>query len=95
DDDLDKSLRELKVEQAKKIFPGEVIPGYLQEISTDPLRLICFTAGGIATYHRFASSMPLSWDATGGIIINYGKRIFYYELTMSSLQKGGSSLPIT
>ncbi|CAF3324538.1 unnamed protein product, partial [Rotaria sp. Silwood2] len=39
DDDLDKSLRELKVEQAKKIFPGEVIPGYLQEISTDPLRL--------------------------------------------------------
>ncbi|CAF1029304.1 unnamed protein product [Rotaria sordida] len=95
DDDLDKSLRELKVEQAKKIFPGEVIPGYLQEISIDPLRLICFTAGGIAAYHHFASSMPLSWDATGGIIINYSKRIFYYELTMSSLQKGGSSFPIT
>ncbi|CAF5209168.1 unnamed protein product, partial [Rotaria magnacalcarata] len=31
DDDLDKSLRELKIEQAKKVFPGEVIPGYLQE----------------------------------------------------------------
>ena len=37
DNDLDKSLRELKVEQAKKIYPGEVIPGYLQEISIDPL----------------------------------------------------------
>ena len=95
DDDLDRSLRELKIEQAKKSFPCEVIPGYLQEISTDPLRLICFTAGGIAVYHDFASSMPLSWDATGGIIINHNKRIFYYELTMSNLQKGGSSLPIT
>ncbi|CAF1327049.1 unnamed protein product [Rotaria sp. Silwood1] len=95
DDDLDKSLRELKVEQTKKIFPGEVIPGYLQEISTDPLRLICFTAGGIAAYHQFASSIPLSWDATGGIIINRNKRIFYYELTMTSLTKGGSSLPVT
>ena len=38
--------------------------------------------------------MPLSWDATGGIIINRSKRIFYYELTMSSLQKGGSPFPI-
>ncbi|CAF3760562.1 unnamed protein product, partial [Rotaria sp. Silwood1] len=95
DDDLDKSLRELKDEQTKKIFPGEVISGYLQEISTDPLRLICFTAGGIAAYHQFASSIPLSWDATGGIIINRKKRIFYYELTMTSLIKGGSSLPVT
>ena len=95
DDDLGRSLRELKIEQAKKIFPCEVIPGYLQEISTDPLRLICFTAGDVAVYHDFASSMPLSWDATGGIIINHNKRIFYYELTMSNLQKGGSSLPIT
>ncbi|CAF3851389.1 unnamed protein product, partial [Rotaria magnacalcarata] len=95
DDDLDKSLRELKIEQAKKVFPGEVIPGYLQEISTDPLRLICFTAGGIAAYHHFGSTMPLSWDATGGIIVNRNKRIFYYELTMTSLSKGGSSLPIS
>ena len=95
DDDLDKSLRELKIEQAKKIFPCEVILRYLQEISTDPLRLICFTAGGIAVYHDFASSMPLSWDATGEIIIYHSKRIFYYELTMSNLQKGGSSPPIT
>ena len=73
DDGLDKSLRELKIEPEKKIFPCEVIPEYLQEISTDPLRLICFTAGGIAVYHNFASSMPLSWDATGGIIINHSK----------------------
>ncbi|CAM4951852.1 unnamed protein product [Rotaria socialis] len=95
DDDLDKSLRELKIEQAKKVFPGEVIPGYLQEISTDPLRLICFTAGGIGAYHHFGSTMPLSWDATGGIIVNRNKRIFYYELTMTNLSKGGSSLPIS
>ncbi|CAF4430421.1 unnamed protein product, partial [Rotaria magnacalcarata] len=95
DDDLDKSLRELKIEQAKKVFPGEVIPGYLQEISTDPLRLICCTAGGIAAYYHFGSTMPLSLDATGGIIVNRNKRIFYYELTMTSLSKGGSLLPIS
>ncbi|CAF2060447.1 unnamed protein product, partial [Rotaria magnacalcarata] len=91
DDDLDKSLRELKIEQAKKVFPGEVIPGYLQEISTDPLRLICCTAGGIAAYYHFGSTMPLSLslDATGGTIVNRNKRIFYYELTMASLSKGG------
>ncbi|CAM4940035.1 unnamed protein product [Rotaria socialis] len=94
DDDLEKSLRQLKSEQTEKLFPGEQIPGYLQEISIDPLRLICFTAGGIAAYHKFASTIPLSWDATGGIIVNRKKRIFYYELTMSSLDKGGSSLPI-
>jgi hypothetical protein len=39
--------------------------------------------------------MPLSWDATGGIIINHKKKIFYYELTMSNPIKGGPSLPIT
>lgn len=95
DHDLDKSLREIKIEQAKKIFPGEILSGFLQEISTDPLRLVCFTAGGLAVYHQFASTMPLSWDATGSIVVNHSKPIYYYELTMSSLHKGGSSLPIT
>jgi hypothetical protein len=95
DSDVEKSLHELKIEQAKKIFPGEAIPGYIQEISTDPLRLICFTADGIATYHQFAPRMPLSWDATGSIVINRVKRIYYYELTMSNISKGGPSFPIT
>ncbi len=94
DDDVVKSLHQIKIEQANKIFPGEQMPGYLQEISTDPLRLIFFTAGGLAIYHQFASSMPLSWDATGDIVINRGKKVFYYELTMSNLIKGGPSLPI-
>jgi hypothetical protein len=95
DVDLDKSLQQLKAELVKKIFPAEQVPGYLQEISIDPLRLICFTAGGIATYRRFASTMPLSWDATGGIVINHSKRIYYYELTMSNISKPGPSFPIT
>jgi hypothetical protein len=95
DKDLDQSLHKIKDEQAKKISPGEQVPGYLQEINTDPLRLIFFTAGGISVYHQFASSMPLSWDATGGIVVNHNKRIFYYELTMSNLIKGGPSLPIS
>ena len=95
DPDVEKSLHELKIEQAKKIFPGEAIPGYIQEISTDPLRLVCFTAGGIAAYHQFAPSMPLSWDATGSIVINRDKRIYYYELTMSNISKGGPSFPVT
>ena len=95
DNDIHKSLHELKAEQAKNIFPAEQIPGYLQEISTDPLRLILFTAAGVASYHQFALNMPLSWDATGGIVINRTKRIYYYELTMSNLSKGGPSLPIT
>lgn len=95
DNDIYKSLHELKAEQAKNIFPAEQIPGYLQEISTDPLRLILFTAAGVASYHQFALNMPLSWDATGGIVINRTKRIYYYELTMSNLSKGGPSLAIT
>lgn len=95
DDNLEKSLHILKQELSQKIFPVEQIPGYLQEISVDPLRLICFTAGGIATYHHFASTMPLSWDATGSIVVNRQKRTFYYELTMSNIKRGGPSLPIT
>lgn len=95
DADLDESLRKLKAELAKKIFPAEQVPGYLQDIKIDPLRLVCFTAGGIATYHKFASTMPLSWDATGGIVVNHNKRIYYYELTMSNIKKKGPSFPIT
>jgi hypothetical protein len=79
DADLDRSLQELKVDLEKKLFPAEQVPGYLQEISVDPLRLVCFTARGVAAYHRFASTMPLSSDATGSIVINRGKRIYYYE----------------
>ncbi|CAF1549658.1 unnamed protein product, partial [Rotaria sordida] len=95
DADLEKSLHCIKAEQAEKIFPGESIPGYLQEISVDPLRLICFTAGGIVMYHQNASTMPLSWDATGGIVVNRGKRVYYYELSMPNLSKGGPSLSVT
>ncbi|CAF3595458.1 unnamed protein product [Rotaria sp. Silwood1] len=95
DPDLEKSLHCIKAEQAEKIFPGESIPGYLQEISVDPLRLICFTAGGIVMYHQNASTMPLSWDATGGIVVNRGKRVYYYELSMPNLSKGGPSLSVT
>lgn len=95
DDDLQTSLQNLKSELAKKIFPAEPISGYLQEISLDPLRLICFTAGGIAAYHNFCRAMPLSWDATGSIVINREKKIFYYELTMSNVKRGGPSLPVT
>ena len=95
DNNIVESLRKIKEEQAKNIFAAEQIPGYLQEIGTDPLRLICFTAGGISVYHRCALSMPLSWDATGGIVITHHKRIYYYELTMSNLIKGGPSFPIT
>jgi hypothetical protein len=94
-DELETSLREIKAEQAEKIYPGEQIPGYLQEISVEPLRIICFTAGGIAMYHQFASTIPLSWDATGGIVSNHGKRTYYYELSMSNIDKGGPSLAIT
>ena len=95
DTDSDQSLRELKVELEKKLFPAEQVPDYLQEISVDPLRLVCFTAGGVVAYHKFASTMPLSWDAIGGIVINRGKRIYYYELTISNINKGGPALPIT
>ncbi|CAF0914832.1 unnamed protein product [Adineta steineri] len=95
DKDLNESLKQLKVEQATKIFPAESIRGYLQEFNIEPLRLVCFTAAGIAIYNKFASSMPLSWDATGGIIVNRTRKIFYYELTISNLIKGGPSLPLT
>ena len=94
DNNLEKSLQNLKNELAQKIFPAEQISGYLQEISLDPLRLICFTAGGIAAYHNFVTTMPLSWDATGSIVINRDKKTLYYELTMSNIKRGGPSLPI-
>ncbi|CAF1412635.1 unnamed protein product [Adineta ricciae] len=93
--DLHNSLHQIKGHQAKTVFPGEPIPGYLQVIGVEPLRLVCFTAGGIAAYHKFALNMPLSWDATGGIVMKREKQIYYYELTMTNLIKGGPSLPIT
>ncbi|CAF1647365.1 unnamed protein product, partial [Adineta ricciae] len=89
------SLHKIKEEQAKTIYPSESLPGYLQAISADPLRVICFTAGGLRVYQRCALNMPLSWDATGGIVINRQKRIYYYELTMQNLIKKGPSFPIT
>lgn len=103
DKDLSVSLEKIKQEQAQEINPGKVIPGHLQTISISPLRLILFTDGGLYLWKKLGNSVPVSWDATGGIIMSRGKKVFYYELSIANISpkaittknKSGPSFPVT
>ncbi|CAF1544655.1 unnamed protein product [Didymodactylos carnosus] len=91
DPDLGTSLVKIQNEQQKEIRPEQPLPGYLQDISILPLRLVCFTYGGLKLWETVASTVPVSWDATGGVVMNRGKKVFYYELTISSISASGVS----
>jgi hypothetical protein len=103
DQELSISLEKIKAEQATKINSDKTIPGYLQTISISPMRLILFTEGGLILWKKFADRVPVSWDATGGIVMSRGKRVFYYELTIASISipsittkdSSGPSFPVT
>jgi hypothetical protein len=103
DRDLSASLEKIKVAQSEEINPGKTIPGYLQTITICPLRLVLFTEGGLVLWKEVGSHVPVSWDATGGIVINKGKRIYYYELTIGNISTrsittkdlSGPSFPVT
>jgi hypothetical protein len=103
DKDLPTSLQKIKEEQAQEINPGKRIPGYLQTITISPLRLVLFTEGGLTLWNTVGSTVPVSWDATGGIVMSRGKRVFYYELTISNISSpsvttknlSGPSFPVT
>ncbi|CAF3330451.1 unnamed protein product [Rotaria socialis] len=73
DKDLTTSLQKIKEEQAKVINVGKRVPGYLQTITICPLRLIHFTEGALILWNKIGSNVPISWDATGGIIMSRGK----------------------
>jgi len=103
DKDLSVSLEKIKEEQSQEINAGKSIPGYLQTITICPLRLILFTEGGLVLWNKVGGNVPVSWDATGGIVMSRGKRIFYYELTISNISTpsittknlSGPSFPVT
>jgi hypothetical protein len=103
DKDLPSSLEKIKEEQIQKIHEGKCIPGYLQTISISPLRLVLFTEGGLTLWEKVADKVPVSWDATGGIVMSKGKRVFYYELTIANVSArsvttktlSGPSFPVT
>jgi hypothetical protein len=103
DKDLSTSLEKIKEEQAKEINAGKPVPGYLQTISISPLRLTLLTEGGLVLWHEVGDKVPVSWDATGGIVMTKGKRVFYYELTIANFSTrpvttknlSGPSFPVT
>ncbi|CAF4741621.1 unnamed protein product, partial [Rotaria magnacalcarata] len=70
DKDLTTSLQKIKEEQAKVINVGKRVPGYLQTITICPLRLIHFTEGALILWNKIGSNVPISWDATGGIVMS-------------------------
>jgi hypothetical protein len=103
DPSLSVSLEKIKEKQAIEINPGKSVPGYLQTITVSPLRLVLFTEGALVLWHKVGAHVPVSWDATGGIVVNRGKRIFYYELTVGNISTpsittnnlSGPSFPVT
>ncbi|CAM4968582.1 unnamed protein product [Rotaria socialis] len=96
-------LQKIKEEQAKLINVGKRVPGYLQTITISPLRLILFTEGALILWNKIGSNVPISWDATGRIVMSRGKRVYYYELTVTNIASrsvttknlSGPSFPIT
>ena len=103
DKDLSASLEKIKEQQAKEINDGKANPGYLQTISISPLRLVFFTEAGLVLWNRVGDKVPISWDATGGIVINRGRRVYYYEVTIANISNravtnrdlSGPSFPLT
>ncbi|CAF4487012.1 unnamed protein product, partial [Rotaria sp. Silwood2] len=103
DKDLAISLQKIKEEQAKEINVGKSVPGYFQTITISPLRLSLFTEGGLVLWNKVANKVPVSWDATGEIVMSKGKRLFYYELTIANIATrsiitkslSGPSFPVT
>jgi hypothetical protein len=103
DKDLSTSLEKIKEEQGKEINAGKTVSGYLQTITISPLRLVLFTEGGLTLWNKVGGNVPVSWDATGGIVMSRGRRIFYYELTVANISTraittkdiSGPSFPVT
>ncbi|CAM4849843.1 unnamed protein product, partial [Rotaria magnacalcarata] len=103
DKDLTTSLQKIKEEQAKVINVGKRVSGRLLTITISPLRLILFTEGALILWNKIGSNVPISWDATGRIVMSRGKRVYYYELTVTNIASrsvttknlSGPSFPIT
>ncbi|CAF4746080.1 unnamed protein product, partial [Rotaria magnacalcarata] len=85
DKDLTTSLQKIKEEQAKVINVGKRVSGRLLTITISPLRLILFTEGALILWNKIGSNVPISWDATGRIVMSRGKRVYYYELTVTNI----------
>lgn len=103
DKDLWSSLIKIKEEQSKEINSGRNIAGYLQSISIDPLRLVFYTEAALVLWKQVGKLVPVSWDATGGIVMSHGQKVFYYELTIANIspkaitnrELSGPSFPVT
>ena len=88
------SLMKLKYRFIKE-YPG-IVPGLIQKISAKPFYVICFTEGGIRTFHKRSGEQVLFWDATGSCVRSTlnNKRLLYYELCIGPKGGKGRTLPL-
>ena len=86
-DDEITALRLLKEEWFDEDTQNQGVRGFIQLIKVCPLKVICFSEGGVRLWHNMTKDNAASWDATGGLIkskISPKKRILYYEIIVSS-----------
>ncbi|KAL2096818.1 hypothetical protein ACEWY4_006025 [Coilia grayii] len=72
------------------------IKGFIQLIQVSPLKVICFTEGGIRLWHDMVKTTCAFLDATGGFVDSKltQKRILFYEIVLSTTSAPFLSTPI-
>ncbi|CAF3701085.1 unnamed protein product [Adineta steineri] len=98
--DVEESLSSLFDYFCKKINKGGAVSGAIQLVSRHPRKIIVYTEESIRLYDKLLNypDAIISWDATGGILKQYGgQRVLYYELTMTlpNVTKEHSLVPIS
>ncbi|CAF1396575.1 unnamed protein product [Adineta ricciae] len=98
--DVTSSILKLHDELIKRINCAGVVPGALQIVQSRPFCTIVFTEASIRLYDAIIAHKDsvLSWDATGGVVKNFGsKQVLYYELTLShpNIVNEDSLIPLT
>jgi hypothetical protein len=98
--DVDNGLSNLFTDFCDTINKGGIVSGAIQLVSRHPRKIIVYTEESIRLYDKLLNypDAIISWDATGGILKQFGgQRVLYYELTMTlpNVTKEHSLVPIT
>ncbi|KAL2081754.1 hypothetical protein ACEWY4_023607 [Coilia grayii] len=90
------SLQMLKEKLYQNDLNNRHIKGFIQLIQVSPLKVICFTEGGIRLWHDMVKTTCAYWDATGGFVDSKltQKRILFYEIVLSTPSAPFLSTPI-
>ena len=65
---LTANLQKVREEQAKEINTGKLVRRYLQTITISRLPHVHFTEGALILWNKARINVPVSWNATGGIV---------------------------